>query len=102
MTIQQSWRIKAAHILVDTEQLAQQCIDWINESDPEVQQQCFMNLAGMHSKCSSLTRGGELDEFGPGEMHKTFETAVCKLRPGQWVSKPVETPFGWHVIARIT
>lgn len=102
MTIQQQWRIRAGHILVDTEQLAQQCIDWINESEPDRQHQCFMNLAGMHSRCSSFMQGGELPEFGPGEMHRTFEQAVCRLRPGQWTQRPIETPFGWHVIARIT
>jgi peptidyl-prolyl cis-trans isomerase C len=102
MTIQHAWRIKAAHILVDTEAMAQQCIDWIEESDPQVKNQCFMNLAGMHSRCSSSLQGGELPEFGPGDMHKTFEQAVCRLRPGTWTQKPVPTPFGWHVIARIT
>lgn len=95
------WRIHAAHILVNSRELAEQCIAWIEESDPSVQQQCFMNLAGMHSLCKSFETGGDIGWFGPGELDKPFEQALCRLKPGQWYNKVVETPAGFHVVARI-
>ena len=50
---------------------------------------------------SSATKGGELPWFGTGRMLPSFEEAAFKLtNPGD-ISKPVQTPYGWHIIKLI-
>jgi peptidyl-prolyl cis-trans isomerase D len=57
----------------------------------------FAELAKQHSEDSSKDKGGDLGWFGPGMMVKAFEDAANALQPGE-VSKPVRSPFGWHLI----
>lgn len=45
----------------------------------------------------SKERGGDLGEFGRGEMVPEFERAAFGAEPGKVVG-PVRSPFGWHVI----
>lgn len=42
----------------------------------------FAQLAGEESHCSSARRGGDLGEFGPGQMQKPFEDATYALKVG--------------------
>lgn len=44
----------------------------------------------------SKDRGGDLGEFGRGEMVPEFERAAFKAEPGKPIV--VKSPFGWHVI----
>jgi len=39
----------------------------------------FATLAKAESHCSSSTRGGDLGEFGPGQMQKSFEDVSAYL-----------------------
>ena len=48
----------------------------------------------------SAPRGGELDPFGKGKMHKPFEKACFELKKGQ-LSKTVETDWGFHVTVAV-
>ena len=57
----------------------------------------FAALAKEHSEDSSKEKGGDLGWFGPGTMVKAFEDAASALKPGE-VSKPVRSPFGFHLI----
>jgi len=58
----------------------------------------FAELARQHSQDpGSARQGGDLGEFGRGEMVPAFEEAAFAMEPGQ-VSEPVESPFGLHVI----
>lgn len=58
----------------------------------------FARLArAMSQDEASSANGGDLGTFGRGRMVKPFEDAAFALEPGQ-VSKPVQTPFGWHLI----
>ncbi len=88
---EQSLEYNAAHILVETEEEAQQIkIDLDEGAD-------FAETAREKSTGPSGPRGGDLGWFGPGVMVPSFEAAVLELEEGE-VSAPVETQFGWHVI----
>ena len=42
----------------------------------------FAQLASEESHCSSARRGGDLGEFGPGQMQRPFEDATYALQVG--------------------
>jgi len=81
----------AAHILVATEEEAQQIIEELQDGAD------FAELAKAKSTGPSGPNGGDLGWFSEGMMVKPFEDAVMELRPGE-ISAPVQTQFGWHVI----
>jgi parvulin-like peptidyl-prolyl isomerase len=86
-------QVTASHILVDTQEQAQQLKQQISEGAS------FADLAQQHSKCPSKANGGSLGTFQQGQMVAPFEAAAFATEPGQ-VSDPVETQFGWHIIHR--
>ena len=57
-------------------------------------------LAGEFSDCSSAKSGGDLGEFGRGQMQKPFEDAAFALAPGE-LSQPVSSDSGIHLIYRV-
>ncbi|KAA6417595.1 hypothetical protein WJX79_008560 [Trebouxia sp. C0005] len=59
----------------------------------------FAKLAYEESHCSSAKRGGDLGEFGPGQMQKPFEEATYALKVGE-LSQPVFSDSGVHLILR--
>ena len=89
-----SSRITAQHILVDQEYEAKDVVKKLEAGEE------FFKLAKDFSKCPSGKSGGDLGEFGRGQMVKPFEKAAFALKPGE-VSKPVKTQFGYHVIKRL-
>jgi len=84
-------RAKARHILVTTEQtcndLKQKIVDGAD----------FAAMAKEHSQCPSGGKGGDLGEFGPGQMVREFDDVVFNAEVGQ-VHGPVKTQFGYHLI----
>jgi NIMA-interacting peptidyl-prolyl cis-trans isomerase 1 len=59
----------------------------------------FDSLATKESHCSSAKRGGDLGEFGRGQMQAPFEEATYALKVGE-LSQPVFTDSGVHLIKR--
>lgn len=84
--------VSAKHILVDEEEKAINVKEMI-----EAGQLTFEEGALAHSTCPSKDRGGDLGEFGKGQMVKEFEEAAFAAEVGQLVG-PVKTQFGYHLI----
>ena len=87
-------KIKASHILVEKKTFAEQIIEEINMGSQ------FAEMARKHSTCPSRKKGGNLGEFGRGQMVKEFETAAFGLKKGEMTQMPVKTKFGYHIIKR--
>lgn len=86
-------RIKAKHILVEQQFEAEDLAKSLSTG------KTFEELARAHSLCPSGKSGGDLGEFGKGQMVKSFEDAAFALKVGE-VSGPVRTQFGFHLIQR--
>jgi parvulin-like peptidyl-prolyl isomerase len=59
----------------------------------------FAALAKEHSDCPSGQSGGDLGQFGRGQMVKPFEDTAFGMEVGD-VSGVIETDFGYHLITR--
>ena len=81
----------ARHILVSTEEECQALKDQIEGGSD------FANLAKEHSSCPSGKEGGDLGEFGPGQMVPEFDSVVFSAERGV-VQGPVKTQFGYHLL----
>jgi peptidyl-prolyl cis-trans isomerase C len=84
-------KARARHILVKTEK---QCSDLKTKIEGGSD---FAALAREHSLCPSSRSGGDLGEFGPGEMVPEFDKVVFSAVVGQ-VQGPVKTDFGFHLV----
>ena len=61
----------------------------------------FAALAKEHSGCPSGRNGGDLGEFGHGQMVPEFDKAAFALAPGE-ISDPVKTQFGYHLVMTVS
>ena len=84
-------RARARHILVSTEEA---CNDLKTKIEGGAD---FSALAKEHSSCPSGKQGGDLGEFGPGQMVPEFDTVVFNGELGK-VHGPVKTQFGYHLL----
>ena len=62
-------------------------------------QENFAKIAYQLSECSSCQNGGDLGEFGRGQMVPEFEKVAFSLKIGE-LSQPVSSPSGIHLILR--
>ena len=95
--------VRASHILIKIDQKASQAeqdeakrrIDSIYTALKAGAD--FAEMAKKVSQCPSSARGGDLNWFTRHQMVKEFEDAAFALQKGE-MSKPVLSPFGWHII----
>jgi len=81
----------ARHILVPTEDQANDLkTQIIGGAD-------FGDMAKQHSSCPSSAKGGDLGQFGPGQMVPEFDAVIWSEAVGE-VHGPVQTAFGYHLI----
>jgi len=83
--------VRASHILVDTEEKANEILEDITDG------LSFEEAAEQYSSCPSKSAGGDLGQFGRGQMVKEFEDAAFSMQKGE-ISEPVKTQFGYHII----
>ena len=83
--------VSAKHILTDSEE---KCGDIRKEIEGG---KAFEEAAQEYSTCPSGSRGGDLGEFGKGQMVPEFEKAAFEGEIGQVIG-PVKTQFGYHLI----
>jgi peptidyl-prolyl cis-trans isomerase C len=81
----------ARHILVATEEEANSIKQQIADGAD------FGEMARAHSSCPSSRSGGDLGDFGPGQMVREFND-VCFNEAVGVVHGPVKTQFGYHLI----
>lgn len=83
----------AAHILVETRDLADQLYEQVTQPDAD-----FGAIAREQSVDSATAgNGGDLGWFTPEEMVEPFAEVAFSLEPGR-ISEPFETEFGWHIV----
>lgn len=82
---------RASHILVKTEQQAEQMMKRIADGED------FAAVSKRFSSCPSGKTGGDLGWFGKGMMVPEFEKIAFEEEVGKVVG-PVKTQFGYHVI----
>ncbi len=84
--------VSASHILVDSEEKAKEILAQINAGEVT-----FADAAKAHSTCPSSQEGGNLGEFGRGQMVPEFDAACFTMEVGT-IAGPVKTQFGYHLI----
>ena len=85
--------VNASHILVDTEEKANELLAMIKAGEMS-----FEEAAMANSSCPSKANGGNLGDFGKGQMVPEFDSAVFAMEVGQISEAPVKTQFGYHLI----
>lgn len=85
--------VNADHILVKTEEEALEILAKIENGEIS-----FADAAAKYSTCPSGQKGGNLGDFGRGQMVPEFETAAFALEVGKMTKSPVKTQFGYHLI----
>lgn len=84
--------VNASHILVDSEDKANEILTEINGGAIT-----FEEAAKTNSTCPSSQNGGNLGEFTKGQMVPEFDKAVFEMKIGE-IAGPVKTQFGYHLI----
>lgn len=90
--INEFYRVKASHILLDTEEEAKKILERVKAGED------FNALAKEYSTDpSAKDNSGSLGYFRQGEMVEPFEEAAFALKPGE-ISDIVKSDYGYHII----
>jgi len=84
-------KARARHILVDTEA---ECLELKQQIESGTN---FADVAKAKSSCPSGAQGGDLGEFGRGQMVPEFDEVVFTGDLNK-VHGPVKTQFGYHLL----
>lgn len=84
-------KASARHILVSSQEKCEELKKQILTGGD------FADIAKQHSTCPSGRKGGDLGQFGPGQMVKEFDQVVFSA-PVNTVQGPVKTQFGYHLL----
>lgn len=84
--------VNASHILVSDEAQANDILAKIQASEIS-----FEDAAKQFSSCPSSAEGGNLGDFGRGQMVPEFDQACFDMEIGE-IRGPVKTQFGYHLI----
>jgi len=100
-------QLHAAHILVKLDPKADkkaeaEALKKANEFYKEVTKKGadFAAVAQKSSDGPTASRGGDLNWFPRNRMPPEFDAVAFKMKPGE-ISKPVKSPFGYHIIKAI-
>ncbi len=84
--------VNASHILVSDEAKCQEIIDAVRAGEIS-----FEDAARQYSSCPSSAQGGNLGDFGRGQMVPEFDQACFAMEVGE-IAGPIKTQFGYHAI----
>ena len=95
-------RIRAMHILVDSEEEAYDIIEDLKKVPLNKIESTFSDIAKEKSiDPSAASNGGDLGEFSKGQMVPEFEQAAFALEEYAFTAEPIQTRFGYHIILRL-
>ena len=90
---QSTEQVHAAHILVDTKDLADSIYQQLQQPGAN-----FEQIAKDQSEdATTAPNGGDLGWVAKGEMVPDFEQVAFATEPGQ-ISQPFQTKYGWHIV----
>ncbi len=84
-------KAKARHILVENQEDCQKLKEEIEGGKD------FASVAKENSQCPSGKSGGDLGEFGKGQMVPEFDQVVFNEEVNK-VHGPIKTQFGYHLV----
>jgi len=98
-TLDQKEEVKARHILFKTDgKNDKQKLKAITTLRGKLTKSNFISQAKQHTEEEAgKSTGGDLRWFTRGAMVPEFEKVAFELKPGT-ISRPVKTPFGYHII----
>lgn len=86
-------QVEVSHIMVNTEELANELHTDISNGD-----QTFEDAAAISSQDTATSGNeGQLGWVTDGQLPEELNAAVFDMAEGE-ISEPIETPFGWHIV----
>jgi peptidyl-prolyl cis-trans isomerase C len=89
----QGTEYKAHHILVETREEAESIIEELDDGED------FAELAREHSLDSTASEGGDLGWLSAQSVLPEIGAAFQSTEPGEYTTTPIQTDFGWHILA---
>ncbi len=86
-------QVQVSHIMVNTEELANEVYADISGGDLS-----FADAAATWSQDSATaSNGGQLGWVTDGQLPDELDAVVFQMKPGD-ISRPVQSPYGWHIL----